>query len=152
MNIYLRTYQLPRMVNPFVDRCFKTVSIANHCAIRTDTLVVHFFDEDPEPRWITPEADYKWCPYFRELHIGRTEYGIRNFKKLVDNLPMPSYYNKQSRYYWFLSCGLWPKRRDCVDNCSKILTELFNFPRCYLTPDRLMNNAKDWKRRIRGTD
>lgn len=152
MDIYLRTYRLSRMVNQFVDFWQRTVSTTNHCSIRADDLVVHLFDEETKPRWISQSVDTKFFNPVEEVYIGQCNQSLRELHTMIANLPVPSLYDRRCRYVWYCTFGIWPKRKDCVDHCSNVLNYLFNFPRCYSTPDRLINNAKDWKRRIRGTD
>lgn len=127
----------------------RTVCQWNHCSIRIEDIVIHFFDLDILPRWTTPEADVRLYKTFSEFYVGEiTDLpAVRNF---TNNFLQYSKYDGLSRHLWYYSFGLWPKRNDCVDKCSATLTYLFNIPRCYSTPDKLVEVVDEYrKQRIR---
>lgn len=134
--IYLRVYKLERMISPYADWLQRTVCQWNHCSIRIDNIVIHFFDDDVLPRWITIDVDKRLYKVSSEYYIGSCDLQlVRNF---TNSLPKCTKANKISRFIWYYTLGLWPKRNDCVDKCSATLTHLFNIPRCYSTPDKLI--------------
>lgn len=143
--IYLRVYKLERMISPYVDMLQRTVCQWNHCSLRIDDVIIHFFDDDVLPRWTTIAADKRLYKVSSEFPIGSCDLTIvRNF---TNSLPRCTTYDKASRQLWFYTFGLWPKRNDCVDKCSATLTHLFNIPRCYTTPDKLIELVNDYRRK-----
>jgi hypothetical protein len=149
MKVYLRVYRLDRMISPYVDMLQRTVCQWNHCSIRIDNIIIHFFDDYVIPRWITIPTDVKLYKNSQEFYVGEcTDLpAVRNFTNSF--LPMTRY-QKAVRQLWFYSFGLWPKRNDCVDKCSATLTYLFNTPRCYTTPDKLVEIVNEYRnQRIR---
>lgn len=135
--VYLRVYKLKRMISPYVDMLQRTVCYWNHCSIRIDSTVIHFFDDDLAPRWTTTKADERLYHEYKDIYVGQIQdlFIVREF---TNSLPNATKFNAISRHIWYYTLGLWPKRNDCVDKCSATLTYLFNIPRCYSTPDKLI--------------
>lgn len=150
MQVSLRVYKLKRMISPYVDMLQRTVCQWNHCSLSIDDTVIHFFDDYDVPRWITKETDQRMFPIMQEIPVDVLPISLDNLRLFTNNLPKYSRYDKVSRHLWYYSLGLWPKRNDCVDKCSATLTYLFNIPRCYTTPDKLIEIVDDYrKHRIR---
>lgn len=137
MQVYLRVYKLDTMISPFVDMLQRTVCEWNHCSIQVNNIVIHFFDDYVIPRWVTVETDHKLFPNSIKWYVGEI-YNLPELREFSNNLPRFSKYDRISRHVWYYTFGLWPKRNDCVDKCSAILTHLFQLPRCYTTPDKLV--------------
>lgn len=137
MQLYLRVYKLNRMVSSYADMLQKTVCNWNHCSIRVNDIVIHFFDDYIIPRWITLEADKRLYKTYNEIYVGEV-HDMEDIRNFTNNLPKMSYFDTVSRHLWYYTIGLWPKRNDCVDKCSATLTHLFQLPRCYSTPDKLV--------------
>lgn len=135
--VYLRVYKLKRMISPYVDMLQRTVCQWNHCSLRIDNTVIHFFDDYVLPRWITIETDDRLYSTYTDIYVGETT-DLHIIREFTNNLPKFSSYDSLSRHLWYYTVGLWPKRNDCVDKCSATLTYLFNIPRCYSTPDKLI--------------
>jgi len=148
--IYLRFYKLPRMISPYVDLLQRTVCKWNHCSIRVNDVLIHFFDDYELPRWLTPAVDQRLYKISDEIFVDETNVSLKDIREFTNKLPKFSRFNTVSRHLWYYSLGLWPKRNDCVDKCSATLTYLFNTPRCYTTPDKLIEIVDDYKKhRIR---
>lgn len=145
MKLYLRVYKLNRMISPYVDMLQRTVCKWNHCSIRVGDIVIHFFDDDILPRWTTVGADERLYRNHVEFEVGEIDslFVLRNF---TNSLPILSRFNRLSRHLWYYTFGLWPKRNDCVDKCSATLTYLFNIPRCYTTPDDLVELVHEYRK------
>lgn len=135
-NLYFRVYQLPVMVGWYTDFLQRTVCKWNHCSLRVDNIVMHFYDDWKIPKWITLETDKRMYKVSDEIYVGDCDIvDVRNFTN--NFLPPFTKFDQVSRHLWYYSLGLWPKRNDCVDKCSATLTYLYGIPRCYSTPDKL---------------
>ena len=145
MKLYLRVYKLNRMISPYVDMLQRTVCKWNHCSLRIEDIVIHFFDDDLLPRWTTVEADKRLYNYYKDIYIGDVN-NLEEVRNFTNSLPRASKLNRLSRHLWYYTCGLWPKRNDCVDKCSATLTYLCNIPRCYTTPDKLIKIIDEYHR------
>jgi len=145
MNLYLRVYKLDRMISPYVDMLQRTVCKWNHCSLRVDDIVIHFFDTDMVPRWTTIQADQRLYKNYKDFKLGQLN-NLEVFRNYTNSLPRFSKYDGLSRHLWYYTGGLWPKRNDCVDKCSATLTYLFNIPRCYSTPDKLIETINEYYR------
>jgi hypothetical protein len=132
------------MISPYVDMLQRTVCQWNHCSIRIDDIVIHFFDDYVVPRWITLAVDNKLYRSNTEFYVGDCE-DLPSIRKFTNNFLQMSKYDKLSRHLWYYTYGLWPKRNDCVDKCSATLTYLFNTPRCYTTPDKLVEVINEYR-------
>jgi hypothetical protein len=144
MKLYLRVYKLERMISPYVDMLQRTVCQWNHCSLRVDETIIHFFDTDLVPRWTSTKADARLYKIYKDIYIGDLN-NLEELRSFTNSLPRFSYYDDLSRHLWYYSLGLWPKRRDCVDKCSATLTYLCNIPRCYSTPDKLIEMINDYR-------
>lgn len=144
MKVYLRVYKLERMISPYVDMLQRTVCRWNHCSIRIEDIVIHFFDNDMLPRWVSTAADVRLYKTYEEYYVGEIDdlSAVRNF---TNDFLQYSEYDRLCRHLWYYTFGLWPKRRDCVDKCSATLTYLFNIPRCYSTPDKLVEVVNEYR-------
>lgn len=151
LQVSLNVYKMERMISPYVDALQRTVCKWNHCAIQINQTVIHTFDDYDMPRWVSQEADRRLFNVPRDsyvvglspMHLAafRAQSNIR-YKKM-------SKYDKLSRHLWYYTAYLWPKRNDCVYNCSWMLELLFpGFPICFTTPDDLTKAINDyWIRR-----
>jgi hypothetical protein len=141
--VYLKVYNLPRMISCYVDTLQKLVCKWNHCSLRVDNIVLHFFDDWIIPKWIPLDVDLKTYKDYDEVFVGYSNLPtIRNF---TNNLQRTKKFDLVSRQMWFYTVGLWPKRNDCVDKCSATLTYLFNIQRCYTTPDKLVEIINEYR-------
>ena len=145
MKLYLRVYTLDRMVSPYVDMLQRTVCRWNHCSIRVDDIIIHFFDDYIVPRWITPAVDNRMFPGGTEFFVDNID-NLPALRDFTNSLPRCTNFDKASRIIWYHTIGLWPKRNDCVDKCSATLTHLFNIPRCYTTPDKLVRLVDEYRK------
>ena len=144
MKLYLRVYKLERMISPYVDMLQRTVCKWNHCSIRVEDIVIHFFDTDVLPRWTTTKVDARLYKNFEDIYLGELN-NLEVLRNYTNNLPKFSNYDGLCRHLWYYTFGLWPKRNDCVDKCSATLTYLCNIPRCYSTPDKLIEIVHDYR-------
>lgn len=144
MNLYLRVYKLERMISPYVDMLQRTVCQWNHCSLRVDETVIHFFDPYELPRWVTLQVDQRLYNTYEDHYVGDI-HDLPDLRQFTNKLPKFSNYDGISRHIWYYTGGLWPKRNDCVDKCSATLTYLFNIPRCYSTPDKLIEIINDYR-------
>lgn len=145
MKVYLRVYKLKRMISPYVDMLQRTVCQWNHCSLRIDETVIHFFDTYEIPKWITTKTDARLHSEYIDIYIGDI-HELNTIREFTNNLPKFSEFNSFSRHLWYYTLGIWPKRNDCVDKCSATLTHLFNIPRCYTTPDKLVEVINEYRR------
>jgi hypothetical protein len=106
-------------------------------------MVIHPFDD--VTKYIKVKTDAKVYPNMKEIYVGEHPL-LRDIKYCFDSMPHMTRFDKVSRQMWFYTCGLWPKRNDCVDKCSKVLNKLFNTPICYSTPDKLERLINDSRR------
>lgn len=143
--LYLRVYRLDRMISPYVDMLQKTVCQWNHCSIRIDQTIIHFFDDQEFSRWITVDVDARLYKNYKDIYVGDCN-DLPSIKEFLNNLPKMSRYDRAARHLWYYSCGLWPKRNDCVDKASALLNYLFNIPRCYTTPDKLIEVIDEYRK------
>ena len=137
MKVYLRVYKLKLMISPFVDMLQRTVCEWNHCSIVVDDIVIHFFDPDICPRWTTTSADHRLYREYKDIFVGEVD-DITALREFTNKLPKMSNYDLLAHHLWYWTFGLWPKRYDCVDKCSRTFTHLFEIPRCTSTPDNLI--------------
>ena len=144
MKLYLRVYKLERMISPYVDMLQRTVCKWNHCSIRVEDIVIHFFDTYQCPRWVTLETDARLYNTYEDIYIGDLN-NLEVLRDFTNSLPKFSNYDGLCRHLWYYTFGLWPKRNDCVDKCSATLTYLCNIPRCYSTPDKLIEIVHDYR-------
>lgn len=144
LDVYLRMYQLPLMVSPYVDSWQRVLTKYNHCSIGLgDEIIIHFFDTYAIPKWITPKLDDKLFNVPKEVHkIGTTSIDIRLIRDYSNGLPEFSYFNQASRHLWAYTFGLWPKRNDCVHKCSLVLNYIFGTRVVTSTPDMLLQEVK----------
>jgi len=145
MKTYLRVYKLDRMISPYVDMLQRTVCKWNHCSIRVEDIVIHFFDTDVLPRWTTTKVDARLYKNFEDIYLGELN-NLEVLRNYTNNLPKFSNYDGLCRHLWYYTFGLWPKRNDCVDKCSSTLNYLNNIPRCYSTPDKLVETINEYYR------
>jgi hypothetical protein len=144
MKIYLRVYKLERMISPYVDMLQRTVCKWNHCSIRIEDTIIHFFDPDVLPRWTSTAADERLYKTYHDIYIG--DCNLEDVRNFTNKFLQFSWYDGLCRHLWYYTMGLWPKRRDCVDKCSATLTYLFKIPRCYSTPDKLVELVHEYNR------
>ena len=124
------------MISPYVDTLQKLVCKWNHCSLRVDNIVIHFFDDWVIPKWVPLDVDLRTYNHQEEIFVGQAN--LKNIRDFTNKLPKTKTFDVISRHMWFYTCQVWPKRNDCVDKCSATLTYLFNIPRCYSTPDKLI--------------
>jgi hypothetical protein len=132
------------MISPYVDMLQRTVCKWNHCSIRIEDTIIHFFDPDVLPRWTSTAADERLYKTYHDIYIG--DCNLEDVRNFTNKFLQFSWYDGFCRHLWYYTMGLWPKRRDCVDKCSATLTYLFNIPRCYSTPDKLVELVHEYNR------
>ena len=144
LDVYLRMYQLPLMVSPYVDSWQRVLTKYNHCSIGLgDEIIIHFFDDYVIPRWMNSKVDNKMFNVPKEIFlVGKTSVDISSIRDYSNKLPRFNKFNQVSRHLWAYTFCLWPKRNDCVHKCSLVLNHIFGTCVVTSTPDMLLQEVK----------
>ena len=143
MKVYLRVYQLPIVVNAFVTRYQNLFCKWNHCSLRFDSIVIHFYESYPLPRWTEFEVDNRLSLVKDEVYVGETNLSMKFIQSLTNKQKNMSSYDHIRRYLSALTLFHFPrKENDCVHRCSATLDFLFQTGLFYGTPDTFFNALK----------
>ena len=146
LNVYLRVYKLPRVIDPFSTLYQKLFCQWNHCSLQFDDIVVHFYDDTIVPKWVESIVDDRLSHPKEVYLIGETDIPLSELRHLTNALPRFTWKDLIYRYLSPLTLFHFPKKKnDCIHKCSMALEYIFNTGTIITsTPDHLLNHYKDY--------